>query len=480
MEDFDKESTNINKLIQELKDTQTKEITDNTNGNASLVSTIINVLVTTAIFVILLSIAISIFIARSITGPIDNGVDVMNQLSAGDLTLNIQADRKDETGTLLTAMKIMIMNLTAVVSQVNIAADNVAEGSSQLSTASQELSQGANEQAASIEETSASMEEMTSAIKQNSENANATEKIAIKSAIDAEESGRAVNDAVTAMNQISQKITIIEEIANQTNLLALNAAIEAARAGDQGKGFAVVATEVRKLAERSQKAAAEIIEQVTSGTDVAKRAGQMLNILVPDIKRTADLVQEIASNSREQETGTDQINRALAQLDLVTQQNAAAAEESASTAEELSAQAEQLREAIQFFKVSQSTMQKGSLINNRAGVNFEDLKFKHLQWRSKLRDFLDGKSVLSEAEAVSEKDCALGKWYYSEGLENFGNLKAMKDIENPHTHLHQTVRDVMILKNSGEIQAAEKAYEKIVPLSSEIVMLLDKIEEQVT
>ncbi|MDD5642464.1 MAG: methyl-accepting chemotaxis protein, partial [Syntrophales bacterium] len=189
-------------------------------------------------------------------------------------------------------------------------------------------------------------------IKQNSDNAQQTEKIALKAAEDTKEGGNAVTETVTAMKEIASKISIIEEIARQTNLLALNAAIEAARAGEHGKGFAVVASEVRKLAERSQTAAGEINKLSASSVEVAERAGEMLERIVPDIQKTADLVQEINAASNEQRSGANQINMAIQQLDQVIQQNAAASEEMASTSEELLSQAEQLQTTIGFFRIA--------------------------------------------------------------------------------------------------------------------------------
>ncbi len=293
-----------------------------------------------------------ILITRAITRPIKEALETSEKLSKGDLTFELQVSGKDEVSQLLAATKNMVDRLRNVVSDVKTAADNVASGSQQLSAGAEQMSQGTTEQAASTEEASSSVEEMNATIKQNADNAVQTEKIAQKSAADAQESGKAVNDAVEAMKQIAEKISIIEEIARQTNLLALNAAIEAARAGEHGKGFAVVAAEVRKLAERSQTAAAEISQLSGSSVDVAERAGAMLAKLVPDIQKTAELVQEISASSKEQASGADQINASIQQMNQVVQQNAGAAEEMASTAEELASQADQLTTTMGFFKLN--------------------------------------------------------------------------------------------------------------------------------
>ncbi len=301
----------------------------------------------------LLSIFITFLITKSITQPLNEAVFASNKLAQGNLEMNIEVKSGDETGQLLSSMKSMVEKLRAVVVDVKMASDNVATGSQQLSAGSEQMSQGTTEQAASAEEASSSVEEMNATIKQNADNAQQTERIALKSAADATESGKAVSETVGAMKDIASKISIIEEIARQTNLLALNAAIEAARAGEHGKGFAVVAAEVRKLAERSQTAAGEISQLSTTSVEVADKAGQMLAKLVPDIQKTAELVQEISAASKEQTSGADQINAAIQQLNQVIQQNAGAAEEMSSTAEELSSQAEQLQGTISFFKVGE-------------------------------------------------------------------------------------------------------------------------------
>ncbi|MBF0339134.1 MAG: MCP four helix bundle domain-containing protein [Nitrospirae bacterium] len=278
-------------------------------------------------------------------------VATAENLSAGNLTVRVKV--RSEQDKLMQAMLAMINKLIDVVRDVQQASDQVAAGSQQMSSTAQELSQGSSEQAAAAEEVSSSMEQMAANIRGNSDNAQVTEKIAQKSSSSAKEGARVVIQTVKAMKDISEKIKMIEDIARQTNLLALNAAIEAARAGEHGKGFAVVASEVRELAGRSQTAAAEINNLVTSSVDVSERAGEMLNAMLPDIQKTAELVQEITASSVEQNSGAEQINKAIQQLDQVIQQNAASAEEISSTSEELSAQAQQLQDIMTFFKTDE-------------------------------------------------------------------------------------------------------------------------------
>ncbi len=282
--------------------------------------------------------------------PLRQAAEVADSLAAGDLTIKVPEGKRDEIGQMLGSMRGMVEKLQSIVMDVKAGAANVSQGSQQLSSTAQQMSQGATEQAASVEEVSASVEQMSANIKQNADNASQTDKIAVKSAQDAKAGGTAVTESVTAMKEIAGKITIIEEIARQTNLLALNAAIEAARAGESGKGFAVVASEVRKLAERAQKAATEISAQSGSSVKIAETAGGLLSTIVPDIQKTAELVQEISAASGEQSSGVEQINKAIMQLDQVVQQNASSSEEMASTAEELASQSEQLLAAVEFFR----------------------------------------------------------------------------------------------------------------------------------
>jgi methyl-accepting chemotaxis protein len=279
---------------------------------------------------------------------------IARQVARGNLGATLDVDQKDEVGQLAAALRDMAGRLREIVGDVQSATDNVAAGSEELSASSESLSQGTTEQAASVEQVSSSMEQMAANIRQNAENARATEGMAAGAAQKAQDGGGAVEQTVQAMRDIAEKITIVEDIARQTNLLALNAAIEAARAGEHGKGFAVVASEVRKLAEHSGQAAAEISEVSERSVSVAEQAGELLKELVPEIRKTADLVQEIAAASEEQNAGAGQINQAIQQLDQVIQQNASASEELASTSEELAGQSEQLRRTMGFFQVNGS------------------------------------------------------------------------------------------------------------------------------
>jgi len=299
----------------------------------------------------IIAVIISLYFSRKINTAITAGVDIAESIAAGNLDTDASYSGKDEIGLMVSTLVKMTSKLRQVVGDVHAVTGSVATGSEELSSTSMILSQGATEQAASIEEVSASMEEMAANISQNADSATETQTLASGAAEQAEESGTAVNESVTAMREIADKISIIEEIARQTNLLALNAAIEAARAGEHGKGFAVVAAEVRKLAERSGVAAGEISQLAVSSVEVADRAGELLGKLVPDIQRTAQLVEEITVASNEQSTGASQINNAIRQLDDVVQQNAAASEEMSSTSEQLSVQAVQLQQTVSFFNL---------------------------------------------------------------------------------------------------------------------------------
>lgn len=303
---------------------------------------------------IVFGVVIALFIMRTVLRQL--GADphelmrVTGAIAHGQLGVSFSGNYAENS--VYGSMRSMVRRLTDVISGVTDAAGNVASGSEELAATAETVAQGANAQATGVDRVSTSVEEMVSSIGRNSENATETERISQLASQDADEGGKAVSETVLAMRDIAEKISIIEEIARQTNLLALNAAIEAARAGEQGKGFAVVAAEVRKLAERSGNAAAEISELSTNSVAVAERAGKMLEKMVPDIQQTSDLIREISAASSEQSEGVTHINSGIQELDSTVQQNASASEELASTAEELSAQSQQLQRMVSFFDLS--------------------------------------------------------------------------------------------------------------------------------
>ena len=397
MVDFDATSIALAQMVTFFQQQQVVEIEEKSAGILTAAQALKKKQLAVGSAALLLGLIIATLIFRSIVRPLETAVEVASNLTVGRLDMQIDDSRTDQLGTLLTAMKEMaeanraiadiaqelaggnldqkikqrsdedvlsqalarmLERLVEVIDGVKNSSAQVLSGSQALSSASQEMSQGATEQAAAAEEASASVEQMSANIRQNADNAQQTEKIAIQAAKNAQEGSRAVGETLAAMKEITEKIMIVEEIARQTNLLALNAAIEAARAGEHGKGFAVVASEVRKLAERSQIAAGEISRLSVSSVGVAEEAGRLLGVIVPNIHKTAELVQEICASSNEQDSGADQINRAIQQLDLVIQQNASSSEEMASTSEELTSQVEHLDDMLSFFKLQRKTFTK--------------------------------------------------------------------------------------------------------------------------
>ena len=324
----------------------------------SSVFAMITIIVIALLFGIIVGIRLSSSVLKMVGGEPAEIARFADRVATGDLTVGTRGLKK--TTGIYHSLMLMIDKLSGIMLHIDTASKQVSSGSQQLSATAQQMSQGATEQAASLEEITSSMEQMSANIKQNAENAQITEKIAQKSAENAETGGKAVDQTVEAMRQIASKTVIIEDIARSTNMLALNASIEAARAGEYGKGFAVVAVEVGKLAERSQKEAGNISKLSADSVQIAENAGKTITDMIPEIKKTAALVQEISASSNEQNTGVQQINQAILQLDQVVQQNASASEESASMSEELASQSEQMVSAITFFKLKNEAVSESS------------------------------------------------------------------------------------------------------------------------
>jgi len=358
----------ILKELEAIADKGIENSQDSGDDAISVISVSTFIIIFGLFIAILIGIALAYIITKAIVSGLQSGVKLTEEISTGNLTMTVDSklvSRKDEIGDLARALQTMISKLKEIVVSIVTGAENIADASLQMASTSQEMSQGASEQASSTEEVSSSMEQMSANIQQNTENAQETQKIAITAAEGIKNGNDASQKSVASMKIIAEKIMIINEIAFQTNILALNAAVEAARAGEQGRGFAVVAAEVRKLAERSAKAASEIDQVSKTGVNIAENAGILLNQIVPEIEKTATLVQEIAAASIEQNSGASQVNSAIDQLNQVTQQNAAAAEELATSAEELASQAEQLKDIINFFNVG-SAVKTSSFKKNKS------------------------------------------------------------------------------------------------------------------
>ncbi|MCP4407160.1 MAG: DUF3365 domain-containing protein [Gammaproteobacteria bacterium] len=426
---------------------------------------------------------------------IGDTLQMLTAMAQGDLTQTIANDYQGTFGQLKEDANLTVSKLTEIISGIKTASNSVQTGANEIAQGNTDLSQRTEEQAANLQQTASSMEQMTATVRQNADNARQANQLAGGAREQAEKGGEVVDHAVSAMTEIntsSRKIAdiigVIDEIAFQTNLLALNAAVEAARAGEQGRGFAVVASEVRNLAQRSASAAKEIktliedsVGKVDEGSRLVDESGRTLGEIVTSVKKVSDIVAEIAAASAEQSTGIDQTNKAITQMDQMTQQNAALVEQAAAASEALTEQAQNMHELTAFFTVDDQLVQriKQSGGQARTNIDFGAARSKQLLWKSKIRRFLDGKEGLAQDQAVSHHQCDLGKWIYAQGKKKYGGIPQMQQLESVHKSLHEVIKIIIDLKHSGQGDQAEQEYAKISSISRQVVELLNALEKSI-
>ncbi|RUM94407.1 MAG: hypothetical protein DSZ28_03355 [Thiothrix sp.] len=440
---------------------------------------------------------------------IDETSRVLKGLSEGDLSDEISFDYTGSYEELKNHANNSIKKLHHVLSNVKRSAEEVQSGAQEISQGNLNLSNRTENQAMSLEKTAAAMEQMTGTVRQNADNVLEADQLAASTRTQAENSGEIVENAISAMEEIkvaSTKIAniigVIDEIAFQTNLLALNAAVEAAHAGDQGRGFAVVASEVRNLAQRSAEAAKEIkgliqdsVSKVDTGTDLVYQSGEALDKIVDSVKKVSNIISEISIANQEQSMGIEQVNQSVLKMDESTQQNAAMVEQVAAASESLGEQSNELNQMMSFFELasiiskqsyndqdnrsSSRPWSENSSSNSPPKLNIASAKSKHLSWKTRIRSFLDGKESLTMEQAVSHRDCDLGKWIYSEGIKYLGSSEAFNQLEKCHAGLHADIKTIITLKEQGNNNKAEDHYRNIEAASGKVVGYLDIIEGEI-